>query len=55
MKVSCKLTWDHVAKMGDTCTIVAQDDTRLEGITLFFDPDTVRVAAWDILLMRTRS
>jgi len=32
----------------DTCNVVSQDDTRVEGMTLLCDPDTVQVTEWDM-------
>jgi hypothetical protein len=48
MKASIRLTREQVAEIVDTCNVVLQDDTSLEGMTLFFEPDTVTVTAWDI-------
>jgi len=48
MKASLWLTRKHVAEMVDTFTSVLQDDKSLEGMTLFFDPDTVTVTEWDM-------
>jgi hypothetical protein len=48
MKASIRLTKEQVAEIVDTYNIVLQDDTILEGITLFVDPDTVTVSEWEI-------
>jgi hypothetical protein len=46
MKASLWLTREQVAEIVDTFNIVLQDDTSLEGMTLFFDPDAVKVSEW---------
>jgi hypothetical protein len=48
IKASIRLTKEQVAKIVDTYNIVLQDDTSLEGMTLFVDPDTVTVSEWEI-------
>jgi hypothetical protein len=48
MKASITLTREQLAEIVDTFNVVLQDDTRLEGMTLFFDPDTIKVTAWEI-------
>jgi hypothetical protein len=48
MKATIRLTKEHVAEIVDTYNIVLQDDTSLEGMTLFADPDTVTVGEWEI-------
>jgi hypothetical protein len=48
MKASITLTREQVAEIVDTFNVVLQGDTSLEEMTLFFDPDTVRVAEWEI-------
>ena len=48
MKASISLTREQVEEIVDTFTVVLQDDTTLEGMTLFFDPDTVKVSQWEI-------
>ena len=46
IKASIRLTKEQVAKIVDTYNIVLQDDTSLEGMTLFVDPDTATVSEW---------
>jgi len=41
IKASIRLTREQVEEIVDTYNIVLQDDTSLEGMTLFVDPDTV--------------
>ena len=48
MKASITLTREQLAEIVDTFNTVLQDDTSLEGMTLFFDPDTIKVTEWDI-------
>ena len=48
MKASIWLTREQVAEIVDTFNVVLQDDTSLDGMTLFFDPDTGKVAQWGI-------
>jgi hypothetical protein len=48
MKASINLTREQVAEIVDTFNVVLLDDTSLEGMTLFFDPDTVKVSEWEI-------
>jgi hypothetical protein len=48
MKASITLTREQVAEIVTTFNEVLQDDTSLEGMTLFFDPDTVKVSQWEI-------
>jgi len=48
MKASIGLTREQVAEIVDTLNVVLQDDTSLDGMTLCFDPDTVKVAQWGI-------
>ena len=48
MKASITLTREQLAEIVDTFNVVLQDDTRLEGMTLFFDPDTIKVTEWEI-------
>jgi hypothetical protein len=48
MKASISLTREQVAEIVDTFNTVLQDDTSLPGMTLFFDPDTVKVLEWEI-------
>jgi hypothetical protein len=48
MKAAISLTREHVAEIVRTCTEVMQDDPSREGMTLFFDPDTVKVTEWEI-------
>jgi hypothetical protein len=43
IKASIRLTREQVKEIVDTYNIVLQDDTSLEGMTLFVDPDTVTV------------
>jgi hypothetical protein len=43
IKASIRLTREQVEEIVDTYNIVLQDDTSLEGMTLFVDPDTVTV------------
>jgi hypothetical protein len=47
MKASVSLTREQVAQIVDTFNTVLQDDTSREGMTLFFDPDTVQVSEWE--------
>jgi hypothetical protein len=48
MKASITLTREQLAEIVDTFSVVLQDDTKLEGMTLFFDPDTIKVTEWEI-------
>jgi len=48
MKASISLTREQIAEIVDTYNVVLQDDMSLEGMTLFFDPDTVKVSEWEI-------
>ena len=48
MKASIGLTREQVAEIVDTFNVVLQDDTSLDRMTLFFDPDTVKVSQWEI-------
>jgi hypothetical protein len=48
MKASITLTREQLAEIVDTFNVVLQDDTRLEGMTLFFDPDTIKVTEWKV-------
>jgi hypothetical protein len=48
MKASLWLTREQVAEIVDTFNDVLQDDRSREGMTLFFDPDTVKVSEWEI-------
>jgi|SoiMetStandDraft_2_1073263.scaffolds.fasta_scaffold1043440_2 hypothetical protein len=48
MKASISLTRDQVGQIVDTYTTVMQEDTSRDGMTLFFDPDTVKVSEWEI-------
>ena len=48
MKASISLTREQVAEIVDTFNTVLQDDASLSGMTLFFDPDTVKVSEWGI-------
>jgi hypothetical protein len=48
MKASISLTREQVAEIVDTFNTVLQDDASLSGMTLFFDPDTVKVSEWEI-------
>ena len=48
MKASIHLTREQVAEIVDTFNVELQDDASLEGMTLFFDPDTVKVSQWEI-------
>lgn len=48
MKASITLTREQGAEIVGTYNVVLQDDTSLEGMTLFFDHDTVTVSAWEM-------
>ena len=48
MKASIWLTREQVAEIVDTFNVVLQDDTSLDRMTLFFDPDTVKVSQREI-------
>src|SRR6266446_2198527 len=43
-----RLTREQVAEIVDTFNVVLQEDTSLEGMTLVFDPDIVKVTEWEI-------
>jgi hypothetical protein len=47
-KASITLTREQLAEIVDTFNVVLQDDQGLEGMTLFFDPDTIKVTEWEI-------
>ena len=47
-KASITLTREQVAEIVETYATVLQDDMSLEGMTLFFDPDTVEVREWEV-------
>jgi hypothetical protein len=48
MKASITLTREQVAEIVETFNVVLQDDSSLEGMTLFFDPDTIKVTEWEL-------
>jgi hypothetical protein len=48
MKASINLTREQVAEIMETFSTVLQEDERLDGMTLFFDPDTVKISQWEI-------
>ena len=48
MKASIYLIREQVAEIVDTFNVELQDDASLEGMTLFFDPDTVTLTEWDM-------
>ena len=48
MKASISLTREQVTQIVDTFNTVLRDDTSREGMTLFFDPDTVKLSEWEI-------
>jgi hypothetical protein len=48
MKASITLTREQVAEIVETFNTALQDDTSLEGMTLFFDPDVVTVSEWEL-------
>ncbi len=48
MKASISLTREQLAEIDRVLSAEFQENKRLEIMTLFFDPDAVTVAEWEI-------
>jgi hypothetical protein len=48
MKAAINLTREQVAEIVETYTTVMQEDPSRDGMTLFFDPEMVKVSEWEI-------